>query len=222
MEKDKMKYIKISPSLLSADFAILGEEVKKITESGADLIHFDVMDGHFVPNITFGPMVLKAIRNFSYLPFEAHLMIENPEKYWKEFADAGADIIGIHIECKIDHIELIKKIKEYGKKACIVLNPPTPSEKVYPVLKFVDMVLIMTVNPGFGGQKFIYETAGKIEEIRRYREENGLNFEIEVDGGINKETSKIVIERGVDIIVAGWYIFSSNDYKKAIEDLRWK
>lgn len=214
--------VKISPSLLSANFAKLGQEVKKITEAGADLIHFDVMDGHFVPNITFGPMILKSIRKYSHLPFEAHLMITNPEKYWKDFADAGADIIGIHIECEIDHLSIIKEIQKYGKKVSIVINPPTPVEKIYPFLKYVDIVLIMTVNPGFGGQKFIYEVVEKIKKVDEYRKKEKLSFEIEVDGGINSETSKIVIENGADILVAGFYIFSGKNYKEKIESLRWK
>jgi len=214
--------VKISPSLLSSDFSKLGEEVKKITEAGADLIHFDVMDGHFVPNLTFGPMVLKAIRKYSHLPFEAHLMITSPEKYWKNFADSGADIIGIHIECEIDHFSLIEEIKNYGKKVCIVINPPTSVEKIYPFLEIVDIVLIMTVNPGFCGQKFIYEVVDKIEKLNKLRKNKNLKFEIEVDGGINDETVKIAVENGVDILVVGTFIFSSSDYKERIEKLKWR
>lgn len=214
--------VKISPSLLSSDFSKLGEEVKKITEAGADLIHFDVMDGHFVPNLTFGPMVLKAIRKYSHLPFEAHLMITNPEKYWKNFADSGADIIGIHIECETDHFSLIEEIKNYGKKVCIVINPPTSVEKIYPFLEIVDIVLIMTVNPGFGGQKFINEMVDKIRKVNNIRKERNLKFEIEVDGGINEETGKIAVLNGADILVAGNYIFSGSNYKERIEKLRWK
>ena len=212
--------VKIAPSLLSADFSCLGKEVEDVTEAGADLIHFDVMDGHFVPNLTFGPMVLSAIRKYSPLPFEAHLMITEPEKYWKNFADSGADIIGIHIECEINHRELIEEIKKYGKNACIVINPPTPVEKIYPLLDIVDEVLIMTVNPGFGGQKFIFDVVPKIEKIKETKEKKQLEFDIEVDGGINNQTVKIVREAGANIIVAGSYIFKSKDYREAIESLR--
>ncbi len=212
--------VKIAPSLLSADFSCLGKEVEDVTEAGADLIHFDVMDGHFVPNLTFGPMVLAAIRKYSPLPFEAHLMITEPEKYWKNFADSGADIIGIHIECKINHRELIEEIKKYGKNACIVINPPTPVEKIYPFLEIVDEVLIMTVNPGFGGQKFIFDVVPKIEKVREFKEKNNLPFLIEVDGGINEETSKIAVKAGAEILVAGSFIFRNDDYKGRIKRLK--
>jgi len=212
--------VKISPSLLSADFSCLGKEVEEITKSGADLIHFDVMDGHFVPNLTFGPMILSSIRKFSNLPFQAHLMITNPEKYWKDFANSGADIIGIHIECKTPHRKLIEEIKSYGKKVCLVINPPTSVDEIIPFLEIIDEVLVMSVNPGFGGQKFIADVVPKIEKLNNIKTQKKLDFDIEVDGGINSETVKIVKKAGVNIVVAGSYIFSSKNYKKAIESLR--
>lgn len=213
--------MKISPSLLSADFSRLGEEVAAVTEAGADFIHFDVMDGHFVPNITFGPMVLGAIRKFSPLPFEAHLMIAHPEKYWRQFAQAGADVIGIHVECGVDHNAVIKEIQNAGKQVCMVLNPPTDVEKIYPFLPCVEQVLVMTVNPGFGGQSFIENAVPKIEKIAGIREKQNLKFEISVDGGINYETAKTVKNAGADILIAGSFIFSrKGEYRKVMEGLR--
>jgi len=215
------KKMKISPSLLSSDFSRLGEEVAAVTEAGADFIHFDVMDGHFVPNITFGPMVLGAIRKFSHLPFEAHLMISSPDIYWKNFAKAGADVIGIHVECDIDHNAVIKEIQKAGKQVCVVINPPTETEKIYPFLGSVEQVLVMTVNPGFGGQSFIQSAVPKIETIAGIREKKNLKFDISVDGGINYETAKTVKDAGADILIAGSFIFGKKgSYREAIEDSR--
>jgi ribulose-phosphate 3-epimerase len=215
------KNIKISPSLLSADFSRLGEEVKAVTKAGADFIHLDIMDGHFVPNITFGPMVLKAVRGCSPLPFESHLMIERPDVYWRNFVEAGADVIGIHIECSIDHKTVIKDIQDAGKKVCMVLNPPTDVEKIYPFLDSVEQVLVMTVNPGFGGQAFIKETVPKIEKIADIRERRNLMYDISVDGGINYETAKMVKDAGANILIAGSFIFGrKGGYREVIEGLR--
>jgi ribulose-phosphate 3-epimerase len=212
--------MKIAPSLLSADFARLGPEVRKVTLAGADLIHFDVMDGHFVPNITFGPMILSAIRTYSRLPFEAHLMISEPEKYWKRFADAGAQVIGIHIESELDHGRLLKEIRRYGKSPCMVINPPTDVERITRFLPLVDQVLVMTVNPGFGGQSFIPETLGKIRFLAGRRRRYRSRFTIEVDGGINFATAATVKEAGADILVAGSFIFGSRSYSSTIRGLR--
>ncbi len=202
---------KISPSILSADFSNLENEIKALTKSGADLIHIDVMDGHFVPNITIGPDIIKSIRKCTTLPFDVHLMIDPVNKYIKNFAEAGADIITVHPEATPNLKDTIDKIKSFGKKAGVSLNPETTIDKVQPVLQFIDLVLIMSVNPGFGGQKFIRETLSKVKTLRKEIDDKKLKVEIEIDGGINFENSKEAITAGVDILVSGTTIFKEND-----------
>ena len=211
--------IKIFPSILSADFARLGDEVKLLETASADGIHIDVMDGKFVDNITFGMPIIRAIRKYSNLFFDVHLMIDNPNKYIKEFADAGADGITFHIEAVSDPFYTIRLIKENGKKAGISIKPETelPDKSI---LKDIDLVLIMSVNPGFGGQKYIDAVNKKIENLLKIRYENDLNFEIQVDGGINKSNISMVSKCGADIAVVGSAIFNSEDRKKAILDLK--
>jgi ribulose-phosphate 3-epimerase len=212
--------VKIAPSILSADFSLLGREVKDVEKAGADYIHIDVMDGHFVPNITIGPLIVEAIRPVTSLHFDVHLMIENPENYFQNFVHAGADYISVHVEaCKHLH-RTIHQIKETGVRAGVVLNPATPVEMIRDVLTDVDLVLLMTVNPGFGGQKFIPNVLKKIEQVRRWRDEQNLHFEIEVDGGINAETAKLCVAAGADVLVAGSYIFNNKDRREAIESIR--
>lgn len=211
---------KVAPSILAADFANLGQEVKEISELGADFIHIDVMDGCFVPNITMGPGIIKAIRSYSNLPFIAHLMIDHPERLVGSFADAGSDIITVHIEAKGDPTEAIKLIRQSGKKAGIAFNPPTPFSKVQGILPLVDIVLVMTVNPGWSGQKFIPDAVSKIAEAYKLIEEEELGIMIEVDGGINAETGKICAERGANILAAGSSIFGAPNRKKALEALK--
>ncbi|AIS52583.1 ribulose-phosphate 3-epimerase Rpe [Thermoanaerobacter kivui] len=208
--------MKIAPSILSANFANLLEDIKKV-EKGADLLHIDVMDGHFVPNITIGPVVVKSLRKFSSLPFDVHLMIENPDLYIEDFANSGADNITVHQEACLHLHRTIQKIKGYGIKAGVSLNPATPLETIKYVLQDVDMVLIMTVNPGFGGQKFIDTMFKKIEDLRLLRENLGLKFEIEVDGGINLSNVAELVKAGADIIVAGSAIFESQNPMETIE-----
>tara|TARA_B110000438_G_scaffold174220_1_gene166453 strand:+ start:219 stop:878 length:660 start_codon:yes stop_codon:yes gene_type:complete len=217
-----MSVIKISPSILSADFSKLGSEIKDLEKAKADLIHIDVMDGHFVPNITIGPEVIKKIRKYTSLPFDVHLMISPVHNFIKNFADAGADIITIHPEATNDLISSINEIKSYNKKVGISLNPETTIDKVLPILGLIDLVLVMSVNPGFGGQKFIKETLNKIKLLRKEIDLKKLKTQIEIDGGINFETSKMAKEAGVDIIVSGTTIFNENDgnLRKNIELLR--
>ena len=219
-----MKKIQISPSILSADFSQLGKEIKKLEDGGADLIHVDVMDGHFVPNLTIGPPVIKALRNYTKLPFDVHLMISPVHKYIKNFAEAGSDIITIHPEATKNLNESISLIKRLNKKVGISLNPDTKISVIESELKNIDLVLIMSVFPGFGGQKFIPETIKKIKDLKEIKDKNNYNFDIEVDGGINFLNSKDVINAGANILVSGTTIFKENngDIKKNIEKLKSK
>ncbi len=207
----------ISPSILSADFANLEKDIKRVETAGAEWLHIDVMDGHFVPNITIGVPVVKSLRKVTNLVLDVHLMIENPEKYIEPFVKAGADIITFHYEATNAAKELIEKIHSYGIKAGISIKPNTPTESIYPYLNIVDMVLVMTVEPGFGGQGFIHECAAKIPLIR---ERAPKELIIQVDGGINNVTSKICTSLGTNCLVAGSYIFNSEDIDSAVKSLR--
>ena len=217
-----MPNIKISPSILSADFSKLGSEIQDLEKAGADFLHIDVMDGHFVPNITIGPEVISKLRKYTSLPFDVHLMISSVDNFTKSFADAGANIITIHPETTNNLVNSIKKIKSYNKKVGVSLNPKTSVDKVLPVLNSIDLVLIMSVNPGFGGQKFMEETLEKVKILRKEIDSQKYNTEIEIDGGINFENSKMAKEAGVDILVSGTTIFKENggDLKKNIQLLK--
>ena len=217
-----MKKIQVSPSILSADFSKLGEDIKRLEDSGADMIHVDVMDGHFVPNLTIGPPVIKSLRKYTKLPFDVHLMIDPVHKYIKDYSDAGADIITFHPEATENISETINLIKSLNKKVGISLNPNTEISAAKDYLDKIDLILIMSVYPGFGGQKFISEVIHKIKDLDQIRKEKKLNFSIEIDGGINFETSKIAIDAGVDILVSGTTIFKENngDLKKNIKTLK--
>ena len=217
-----MKKIQISPSILSADFSQLGNEIKRLEIGGADMIHVDVMDGHFVPNLTIGPPVIKTLRSYTKLPFDVHLMIDPVHKYIKSYAEAGADIITIHPEATDNLKDSIKHIREFGKKVGVSLNPDTKTDIIKKNLEEIDLVLIMSVYPGFGGQKFIPEVLNKIKELKNIKSNQNLKFDIEVDGGIDFNNSKLVIEAGANILVSGTTIFKNNnrDIKKNIETLK--
>ncbi|WP_062319861.1 ribulose-phosphate 3-epimerase [Halolactibacillus sp. JCM 19043] len=211
---------KIAPSILSADFSKLGDEIKEVEQAGADYIHVDVMDGHFVPNITIGPLVVEAIRPITTLPLDVHLMIENPDHYIDQFADSGADIITVHYEACTHLHRTIMHIKEKGVKAGLVINPATPVELIRPILPELDLLLFMTVNPGFGGQSFISSVLDQIKQADQWRKDMQLDLEFEVDGGINTETARWCKEAGIDVFVAGSFIFNKTDRKEAIDQLR--
>ncbi|MGI6529432.1 MAG: ribulose-phosphate 3-epimerase [Clostridia bacterium] len=212
--------IKIAPSILSADFAMLGDEIRKIEEAGADMVHIDVMDGHYVPNLTIGLPVIKSIRKITKLPFDVHLMIDNAERYLEDYHAAGADIITVHVEA-VKHIHrVVQSIHKLGIKAGVALNPGTPLCMVEPVLEDVDMILLMSVNPGFGGQSYIHSVTDKIRELRRMLNERNLNTDIQVDGGVDAVTVKDVIEAGANVIVAGSAVYKAEDTREIISVLR--
>ena len=219
-----MKKIQISPSILSADFSKLGSEIKKLEESGADMIHVDVMDGHFVPNLTIGPPVIKSLKKHSSLIFDVHLMISPVHNYIEAYAEAGADIITIHPEATDDLKKSISKIKQLNKRVGVSLNPETKVDIITEYLDLIDLVLVMSVNPGFGGQKFMPEVLDKIKQLKKIQKEKNFNFDIEIDGGINFENCKIAIYAGANILVSGTTVFKSNngDIKKNIDLLKLK
>lgn len=210
---------KIAPSILSADFSKLGQEIKDVENGGADYIHVDVMDGHFVPNITIGPLIVEAVKPITNLPIDVHLMIENPDTYIPMFASAGASIISVHQEACPHLHRTIQLIKNAGVKSGVVINPATSVELIKEILFDIDLVLIMTVNPGFGGQSFIHQAVHKIEQVASLRKELNLSFEIEVDGGVNVDTAKLCTDAGADVLVAGSAIFNNNDRKQAIQNI---
>jgi ribulose-phosphate 3-epimerase len=211
--------IKISPSILSADFSILGDEIKNLEKAGADLIHIDVMDGHFVPNITMGPPIIKQIRKCTKLPFDVHLMISPVEKYIKAFADAGSDIITLHTEATDNLKRAVQTVKSFGKKAGVSLNPKTPISALMDVINDIDLILIMSVNPGFAGQSFMSEVLPKVTELRKMINDKKLKIDIEIDGGINFGTAPLAVKAGANILVSGTTIFSGS-LKDNIQKLR--
>lgn len=215
-----MSQVLIAPSILSADFSKLGQEVADVEAGGADWLHVDVMDGHFVPNLTFGPLVMGAIAPLTKLPLDVHLMIENPEQYILAFAAAGAHVITVHAEACVHLHRVLHLIKEQGVKAGIAINPATPVSAISEILEIVDLALVMTVNPGFGGQAFIPSTLRKIKQLDEFRVQHGHSYRIEVDGGIAAPTAPLVVEAGADVLVAGNAVFGRSDRRAAMEEIR--
>jgi ribulose-phosphate 3-epimerase len=212
--------IRIAPSILSADFARLGEEVRAVDQGGADYIHVDVMDGHFVPNLTIGPLVIEALRRVTARPLDVHLMIANADRYIERYAEAGADLLGVHVEACPHLHRTIQAIRGLGKRACVVLNPSTPEESIRYVLDDLSMVLVMSVNPGFGGQSFLPAVLPKIAALRRMIDERGLDVDIEIDGGIKVDNVDVVAAAGANVIVSGSGIFGTSDYGATIAAMR--
>jgi ribulose-phosphate 3-epimerase len=214
--------VKIAPSILSADFSKLGEEITAAEKAGADFIHIDVMDGHFVPNITIGPLVVKSVKKIASLPLDVHLMIEEPDRYIRDFAESGADIITVHSEASVHLHRTIQNIKEFGIKAAVSVNPATPLSHIEVILPYIDMALIMSVNPGFGGQKFIPEIFPRIQRLKTLINENKYKVDIEVDGGVNVENVSEVVLAGADIVVMGNAFYNSKDYAETVNTVRKK
>lgn len=212
--------VKIAPSILSANFAQLGEEINEVEKAGADYIHVDVMDGHFVPNITIGPLIVEAIKPITQLPLDVHLMIENPDQYVEAFAKAGASIITVHEEASVHLHRAIHLIKSLDVKVGVAINPATPVTMIEPILGDIDLALVMTVNPGFGGQSFIHETVNKIARLDELRKKHNYTYEIEVDGGVNVDTAKRCTDAGADILVAGSAIFNQANRERALQSIR--
>jgi len=215
-----MSRIKVAPSILSADILHLESEIRAIEKAGPDWLHLDIMDGHFVPNLTFGPKLVRSLRGITKLPLDVHLMLDNPQSFIERFARAGADNITVHAEVSVPVQQLHEIVKSFGKKFGVSIKPDTPLSMIEDYLSEIDILLIMTVYPGFGGQEFIESVVPKIAEASRLKKENGYRYEIEVDGGLNEKTAKIAVANGATMIVAGEYIFGSKDYEKAVDSLR--